>query len=113
MSEQQEEVPTAYCKVDLIPYRIGEPLPEVEFSTDLDTDSSFVTKEGLERQIENFKKDKPGQQDMKLIVIRRMTEDEVANMKNSKHEPVSGETFREMLNFYRANKAKEALNGNQ
>lgn len=110
MSEQ-EQVPTAYCKVDLIPYRIGDPLPEVEFSTDLGRDSSFVTKEGLERQIESFKKDKPSQQDMKLIVFRRMTEDEVTNMKNSKQEPVDGETFREMLNNYRANKAKEALNG--
>lgn len=108
MSQQQEEVPTAYCKVDLIPYRIGEPLPEIEFSMDLDRDSSFVSREGLERQVESFKKDKPDQQDMKLIVIRRMTEDEVSNMKNSKQEPISGETFQEMLNNYRAKKAQGA-----
>ena len=110
MSEQQE-VPTIHFKLESTPHHIGDKLPQTDLISELDTNSLFNGPDGLNRQVENFKKEYPDKQDMKLFYFSRMTEDEVANMKNSKREHVDSETLREMLNNYRANKAKEALNG--
>jgi hypothetical protein len=108
MTEQE----TVTLKFDLLPYHIGDPLPEVDFGTEHNGNPLFLTAEGLRQQVEEQKKWKPDSQDMKLAVIRHLTDEEKRNP--SKSRPLNDEEkalIVEKLNSIRADKTKETLNG--
>ena len=103
MSEQE----TVRLKFDLLPYHIGDALPQVDFGTEHNGNPMFLTAQGLQQQVEEHKKWKPDSQDMKLAVIRNLTDEEKKSP--SKTRPLSDEEkalLIEKLNTVRNNITK-------
>jgi hypothetical protein len=102
MSEQ--EIPTAYAKVEGVNYNIGDPFPEVNFCPPVREDSLLCSIEGFQRQVDEFRKAYPDKNEMRLYFMRYMTDDEIVRFeKSDKRDHIDTDTLREMINKIRAN----------